>query len=80
MAAVGGAFTFMTTWSEDGAQTPLEIVHCKVTEAPIVNPVTPDVGEVGVVMVAVPATIVHKPVPDAGVFPASVVVVMLQRF
>mgnify|MGYP001565941091 FL=1 len=42
------------------------------------NPVTPEVGEVGVVMVAVPENTVHKPVPGAGLFPAKVAVVTPQ--
>ena len=37
--------------------------------------VTPDKGAVGVVMVAVPEIIDHKPVPVTGVFPDSVAVV-----
>jgi len=42
---------------------------------PTPNPVSPDVGEVGVVMVALPATMVQSPVPTTGVFPASAVLV-----
>ena len=41
---------------------------------PVVNPVTPDVGFVGVVTVAVPAVTVQTPVPVVGVLPASVAV------
>jgi hypothetical protein len=41
----------------------------------MVNPVIPDVGEDGDVMVAVPETTDHSPVPTVGVFPAKVVVV-----
>ena len=40
--------------------------------------VTPDVGEDGVVIVAVPETTDQAPVPTAGVFPANVVVVTPQ--
>ena len=43
--------------------------------APTVNPVTPDVGELGVVTLALPAITVHAPVPTEGVFPARVAVV-----
>ena len=45
---------------------------------PVVSPVTPDVGEDGVVTVAEPAITVHAPVPIAGVFPAKVAVGVLQ--
>ena len=43
--------------------------------APTLNPVTPDVGDEGVVTVPVPLTKVHVPVPIAGLLPASVAVV-----
>ena len=54
-----------------GVQVPFVIVQVKVF-TPVVNPVTPDVGLVGVVTVAVPAVTVHKPVPVAGVLAAKV--------
>ena len=54
-------------------QVPFVIVHTKVF-TPVVNPVTPLVGELGVVTVAVPAVTVHSPVPTVGVFAASVAV------
>lgn len=57
-----------------------EIVQRKVADAPTTNPVTPDVGDDGVVMVAMPETTDHKPVPDAGVLPAKVAVVTLHKF
>ena len=38
-------------------------------------PVSPDVGLLGVVSVALPAITVHNPVPTVGVFPANVPVV-----
>ena len=56
-----------------GGQVPFVIVHTKVF-TPVVNPVTPLVGDVGVVTVAVPAVTVHAPVPVVGVFAASVAV------
>ena len=40
--------------------------------APMLKPVTPDVGEPGVVTAALPAITVHVPEPTEGVFPASV--------
>ena len=52
-------------------QVPLLIVHTKVF-TPVVNPVTPLVGEAGVVTTPVPAIIVHAPVPTKAVFAASV--------
>ena len=64
----------IVTSSVDGVQTPFEMVHRNVL-TPTDNPVTPDVGEVGVVTVAPPAITVHAPVPTVGVFPASVAVV-----
>lgn len=60
--------------SVDGVQVEFEIVHLNVL-IPIVNPVTPEVGDVGVVMVAPPVMTVHNPVPTIGAFPASVAVV-----
>ena len=56
-----------------GVQVPLLIVHTKVF-TPVVKPVTPEVGEVGVVTVAVPAVTVQNPVPITGVFAAKVAV------
>ena len=56
-----------------GGHVPLLIVQVKVF-TPVVNPVTPDVGLVGVVTVAVPAVTVHAPVPTAGAFAANVAV------
>ncbi len=49
------------------------MVHLKVF-APTPIPVTPEVGDEGVVTVAVPDTTVQIPVPTVGVFPVSVVV------
>jgi hypothetical protein len=51
-----------------------EIVHVNVL-APTPRPVTPEVGDVGVVMLPEPPVSVHTPVPVTGVFPASVAVV-----
>ena len=54
-----------------GVQVPLLIVQVNVF-TPVVKPVTPDVGEPGVVTVAVPAVTVQTPVPITGVFAAKV--------
>jgi hypothetical protein len=64
----------------EGAQEPLEIVHCRVDVPPIVKPVTAELNAVGVVTTAVPAVTVHNPVPLTGLLPARVAVVVLHRF
>ena len=58
-----------------GGQVPLLIVHTNVF-TPVVKPVTPLVGELGVVTVAVPAVTVQTPVPIIGVFAAKVAVAL----
>jgi hypothetical protein len=72
---VGVASRKIEMLSVDGVHIPFEIVHRNVF-TPKLNPVTPEVGEVGVVTVPVPAITVHVLVPIAGVFPASVAVVL----
>ena len=71
---VGEASLVTMTVSFDAAQVPFEIVQTKLF-APTDSPVTPEVGELGVVTVALPAMTVHAPVPTAGVFPPSVAIV-----
>ena len=56
-----------------GGQVPFVIVHTNVF-TPVVNPVTPLVGDVGVVTVAVPAVTVQSPVPTTGALAAKVAV------
>ena len=56
-----------------GGQVPFVIVHTNVF-TPVVKPVTPEVGLVGVVTAPVPAVTVHNPVPTVGVFAAKVAV------
>jgi hypothetical protein len=73
-AVVGAADLVITTSSVDGVHPAPLIVHLKVAE-PTTKPVTPDVGLVGVVTVAVPDTTVHEPVPLVGVLPANVAIV-----
>ena len=63
----------MVILSELGAQVPFVIVQVKVF-TPVVNPVIPEFGSVGLVTVAVPAVTVHAPVPTTGVLAASVAV------
>jgi hypothetical protein len=73
-AVVGSADLVIVISSVEEVQTPFEIVHRNVF-TPTLNAVTPDVGEPGVVIVAVPAMTVQIPVPASGVFPPSVAVV-----
>ncbi|MBL4734535.1 MAG: hypothetical protein JKY18_04185 [Flavobacteriales bacterium] len=54
---------------------PLVLVQRRVAkEGAAAKPVTPELGSVSVVMVAVPLTTVHSPVPTVMVLPANVVV------
>ena len=63
----------MVTVAEEEAQGGLEIVHCKTYVVPAV-PVNAEAGLEGVVTEPpLPLKMLHKPVPTAGVFPASVV-------
>jgi hypothetical protein len=68
----------ITTSSKVAAQGELDIVQRKVTVPAATKPVTPEVGELGVVIVAVPETTVHNPVPVTGILPAKVAVVTPQ--
>ena len=54
-------------------QVPLLIVHTKVF-IPVVKPVTPLVGEAGIVTTPVPAVTVQSPVPTTGALAANVAV------
>ena len=56
-----------------GVQVPLVIVQVKVF-IPVVIPVTPLVGLVGVVTVPVPAVTVHTPVPTTAVLAFKVAI------
>ena len=70
---VGNWSTLMVIASVLGVHVPLLMVQVNVF-TPVVKPVTPEVGLVGVVTVAVPAVTVHNPVPTVGVFAAKVAV------
>ena len=74
MAVVGAASLVIVTSSEELGHEPFVIVQRNVL-APTDKPVTPDVGELGVVTDPDPAMTVHAPVPTVGVFPAKVAVV-----
>ena len=54
------------------------MVQRKVAGVPAVTPVTPEVADEGVVIVAVPVTTLQAPVPELGALPASVKEVLLQ--
>ncbi len=63
-----------------GVHTPFEIVQRRVADVPTGTPVTPDVANVGVVIVAVPVTTVHRPVPVTAGVAANVKLPLLQLF
>ena len=66
-----------TTVSEE-VQVPLVVVQLSVALVPAGTPVTPEVAEDGVVIVAVPLTTLQTPVPTLGALPASVKELILQ--
>ena len=68
----------MITSSVAAVHMPLETVHLKVAVVPAAKPVTVVVRLEGVVIVAVPLTNVHAPVPTEGAVAAIVKVVVLQ--
>jgi hypothetical protein len=70
---VGKGSRTIATVEVEGGQTPLLMVHCK-TFVPTAIAVSPEVADVGVVIVAAPEINVQLPVPTAGVFPASVAI------
>ena len=68
----------ITTSDVEAVQGALEIVQRNVAVPGTAKPVTPDVGELGVVIVAVPETTDHAPVPTVAVLPANVAVLAPQ--
>ena len=77
---VGNASITMVTSSLEAAQAPFVIVHLNVTLEPTLIPVTVELAEFGVVMVAVPDVTLQVPLPVTGTLPANVVLVTLHRF
>jgi len=67
---VGVPFTRMLMVADDAVQGLFEIVHLK-TFVPVGNAVTPEVFNVGFVIVPPPETSVQLPVPTAGLLPAK---------
>ena len=58
---------------------PMLTVHLSVTLLPAVTPVMVEVGDEAVVIVAVPLTMDHAPVPTIGLFAAMVKVEVLHN-
>lgn len=69
----------ITTSSVEAVQGAFEIVHRSTAVPGTDKPVTPEMGEPGVVIVAAPETTDHVPVPITGVFAANVAVVTPQE-
>ncbi len=67
-----------TTSSVDAVQVPLLMLQRSVALLPAGIPVTVDVRDDGVVIVAVPETKLHAPVPIVGALPDNVKVPLLQ--
>lgn len=73
----GSALPTIITSSNVDAQGVFEVVQRKVL-LPTLKPVTPEVGLVGVVTVAVPVITVHNPPPAVGVLAARVAPELIQ--
>ena len=72
IATVGKLLFVSTTSSDDAVHAPLLIVQRRVALEPAGTPVTPEVAEEDELIVAVPLTKLHAPVPVVGVLPANV--------
>ena len=64
----------MLTSSNEGVQTPFEIVHLKVL-VPVDNPETEVFERLALAKVPVPEMTVHTPLPTVDALPSSVVTV-----
>jgi len=73
LAIVGAGLIVIVTFELEGVHGELEIVQAK-TFVPIARPVMVELGKVGEVIVPLPETSVHNPVPTVGVLAAIVVV------
>ena len=78
--AIGGVLFVSITSSGGGEHGGVLMVHRSVALLPAGTPVTPDVGDEGLVILAVPLTTLHNPVPGAGELPARVKLPLLQLF
>ena len=65
----------MVTVDVVDGQVPLLILHCKIV-VPVPIPDIPVVAKLGVVILEVPDSTVHKPVPITGKFAPKVAVVV----
>ena len=72
MLTAGFVLLVNTTLSVEAVHDPLDIVHVKVALLPAVMPVTPDVAEEALVMLAVPLATVHVPLPTEAALPDKV--------
>ena len=79
LVAVGNALLVNIT-SSNKTQVPFVMVQRKVAVLPTAMPVTVLVEDVFVVIVAVPLTTLHIPLPIAGLLPAKVNELLLQLF
>src|SRR5690606_35715969 len=76
-AAEGSCWLVSTISEVLSAHTPLSIVQRSVAEVPAGTPVMVVVGEVGLVIVAVPETTLHVPSPTIGVLALMIKVPLL---
>ena len=78
MTITVGSALFVCTTSSVEEHVPLVMVHRRVALVPTGTPVTVDVADEGVVIVAVPLTRLHTPVPEVAALPARVKEPLLQ--
>ena len=78
VADIVGIALFVKITISETEQAPSVIVHCKFAEVPAGTPVTPEMGDEGVVIDAVPDIKDHIPAPELGVLPAKVKLPLLQ--
>ena len=71
VAVVGRSSIVITTSSVDEGQVPLAIVHSNVVVDPAARLVIPELAELVVVIIALPAMTLQLPIPIIGVLPLS---------